>query len=354
MSRYEALEKEIKDREEELQSEWGKDHASAWEHLGDLHYEAGCCDDAPADADAKKRHYEEAIKAYTEAIKLIENVKASLPDAIKQNPDFCPDTASLYEKREKAYEAKGDFAKAMLDYKTADLDRFKTVNLTVAKQGHKIEQVSLLAIWGLIASVIGDVLGLESGIGLFGILAIVFGVAIGLAIELVHTCENKNRKPRQKGMAFLLVGGVGSWGKSRTLRALTGGNIHQSRIDITSKKDGKTYRFFIRRMSNTDDPEGYMKFIKKAVHQNIIITFSADEGHADAALQELSKNYNLRCFVLDHCFNNPQQTISTDGVNLLGKYAGAGIHHYTATGAGAADTVRAAKFRSYMEAETPF
>ncbi|GAB6393051.1 MAG: tetratricopeptide repeat protein [Treponematales bacterium] len=188
MSRYDALEKEIKGREEETQSDdGGKDHASAWEHLGDLHYEAGCCDDAPAAE--KERHYDEAIKAYTEAIKLIENVKASLPDAIKQNPDFCPDTASLYEKRGKAYEAKGEIAKAMLDYKKADL-------ASAHQLTNKIEVVRLFTLVTGAASLVSVVFEFESGGSLFKWLVSAGGLLLVVIVGiLTRNSNDKNDKP---------------------------------------------------------------------------------------------------------------------------------------------------------------
>jgi hypothetical protein len=65
-----------------------------------------------------------------------------------------------------------------------------------------------------------------------------------------------------KGMAYLLVEKDKNWGKSRTLRALTGGSIRTRWIDIISKKDGSAYKFFIKRTSNTDAPEDFEKFIR--------------------------------------------------------------------------------------------
>jgi hypothetical protein len=89
------------------------------------------------------------------------------------------------------------------------------------------------------------------------------GVAAGGAGE---QSKEKRKWTNNKGMAYLLVGRHHNWGKSQTLKALTGGSTHKHWIDIISKKDGKTYPFFIRRMSNTDKPESFMDFIKAVTH----------------------------------------------------------------------------------------
>ncbi len=57
-----------------------------------------------------------------------------------------------------------------------------------------------------------------------------------------------------KGKIAFVVGHA-NWGKSKTLSALTNGNYRLRRTTIAEDE------FFIRRMSNDDQPKGYIKFM---------------------------------------------------------------------------------------------
>jgi hypothetical protein len=164
------------------------------------------------------------------------------------------------------------------------------------------------------------------------------------------TINGKPATANGKGMAYLLTEQGRNWGKSSTLRALTGGNHHVYWIDIVSKKDGSAYEFFIRRMSNTDDPESFMNFITAAAHENIIIAFFIGDPSAQNLLQTLSARYNLRCFVLRHCWGNPAQAVTAAEIARFAVTGG--VYDYSLQNS--PDTARAAAFRAYMEAETPF
>jgi hypothetical protein len=163
----------------------------------------------------------------------------------------------------------------------------------------------------------------------------------------------KEKPANGKGMAYLLTGQGRNWGKSSTLKALTGGN-HQTRwIDIVSKKDGNAYQFFIKRSSNSDNPESFMDFITSTAHKNIIIAFSIGEPLAQSLLQTLSARYSLRCFVLRHRWGNSAQAVTAAEMALLTRFAvPGGVYDYNLQNS--PDTARAAAFRAYMEAETPF
>jgi hypothetical protein len=58
---------------------------------------------------------------------------------------------------------------------------------------------------------------------------------------------------RNGKIAFVV--GHSNWGKSKTLTALTNGNHHLRKTTIAGDE------FFIRRMSNDDQTEGYIKFM---------------------------------------------------------------------------------------------
>jgi hypothetical protein len=164
------------------------------------------------------------------------------------------------------------------------------------------------------------------------------------------TTKGKPATANRKGMAYLLTGQSKDWGKSSTLMALTGGK-HQTHC-IVSKKDGSPYEFFIKRPSNTDNPEGLIDFIA-AAHKNIILAFSIGEPLAQNLLQALSAGYNLRCFVLRHRWGNPAQAVTAAEMALLARFAvTGGVYDYNLQNS--PNTARAAAFRAYMEAETPF
>jgi hypothetical protein len=194
-----ALSKEIADWEGATK-EYAKDRPSAWEHLGDLYREA--------------EDWKEAIKAYTRAIELAEQDEAITQDAIKQNPEFAPDNASLYEKRGMAYERNNEIDKAMSDYKKAAKGKscgghlsFKDITCILDKNMADYKQVVsvkdrqltkkidwvtrltiwgfIISVWGLIASVIGDVFGFECKISLFKLVVVVGGLVIGVVLEVV-------------------------------------------------------------------------------------------------------------------------------------------------------------------------
>jgi len=198
MSENDALKEKI----EELKAETKRDpnHTSAWENLGDAYREA--------------KNWEKAIDAYTRAIDLARQEEEQTPEFIKQNPDFCPDTASLYEKRGMAYERNLDFVNATADRKQAaklrnratsvsfkEITRILEENMADCKQENSVKNRQLtkkidwvtrltiwgfiISVWGLIASVIGDVFGFECKISLFKLVVVVGGLVIGVVLEVV-------------------------------------------------------------------------------------------------------------------------------------------------------------------------
>jgi len=93
--------------------------------------------------------------------------------------------------------------------------------------------------------------------------------------------------PKPK-VAFVV--GHRDWGKSATLRALTGGSYHQRRCMIEGVE------FFIRRMSNDDYPDGFielMRSIDPTVEPNIIAAlcpnFEDPAAETEAVLETLRK-----------------------------------------------------------------
>ncbi len=103
----------------------------------------------------------------------------------------------------------------------------------------------------------------------------------------------------QKGKAFFVVGHR-HWGKSHTLKALTGGRLLRS-VTINGKV------LFIRRMSNDDPPiDKLLKFILESEPSSrayLIIALCADfdsAGTATTILDSLKEQYDLFFWVLKY------------------------------------------------------
>jgi hypothetical protein len=77
-------------------------------------------------------------------------------------------------------------------------------------------------------------------------------LTVRLNIPGVNSKEN-NILPKSK---IVFIVGHERWGKSETIRALTHGDYYQRKITISG------IVFFVRRMSNDDKPEEYIRFVK--------------------------------------------------------------------------------------------
>lgn len=107
--------------------------------------------------------------------------------------------------------------------------------------------------------------------------------------------------------AFLVVG-HSNWGKSWTLRKLTNDNVRQTRISINEQG------FFIRRISNDDNPDSLLKFAQKGIHNkgnNVILTFcpNFEKKESKEILELLNPHFELHFFVIKY-----QQHPKKDGV----------------------------------------
>jgi len=131
-----------------------------------------------------------------------------------------------------------------------------------------------------------------------------------------------------KGKAFLVVGHK-NWGKSTTLKALTGGK-RPRRWEIES------IVFFIRRMSNDDYPKDFLKLVikfdsddKPYVIAALCPTFT-DEKKLPvirAILDALKRKYKLFFFVLQHKCKNPKRIITEDEIDKLERYGTVKVFH---------------------------
>ena len=124
-----------------------------------------------------------------------------------------------------------------------------------------------------------------------------------------------------KGRAFLVVGHK-NWGKSTTLKALTGGSRFERTWII-----GKT-QFFIRRMSNDDIPKALADFVNRLdpdVRPRVIATLCPTFNDKRRSLLldilgTLKRKYELFFFALRHKCKNPKNTIPDDEIDKLERY----------------------------------
>ena len=123
-----------------------------------------------------------------------------------------------------------------------------------------------------------------------------------------------------KGTAFLVIGHA-NWGKSKTLKALTEGNVH------IKHKMFKEKIFFIRRMSNDDLSEKYKIFtlaLDQKYDENIIVSFcpNIDNRIKDTIfiLKNLESKYELHSFILKHQYGS-NSIISSDEIDLVNTYS---------------------------------
>jgi hypothetical protein len=147
-------------------------------------------------------------------------------------------------------------------------------------------------------------------------------------------------RPRR---AILIVGHE-NWGKSLTLRALTNGSSYQRHIVIAG------VQFFIRRMSNDDQPDGYFDFIRAidpGTIPNLIATLCANfqrtEARTDQILQILrSKGYQIVFWVIRHQYGT-DSVVTPDQVARLRTYGIVEIHDARSEAA-----VRARQFHTFV------
>jgi hypothetical protein len=134
--------------------------------------------------------------------------------------------------------------------------------------------------------------------------------------------QQEENSAMAKGKAFLVVGHK-NWGKSTTLKALTGGSRYERKWRIGSAE------FFIRRMSNDDDPKDLNKLVKRLDPDDtprLIATLcpTFNDRHLLPLLLDtlatLKRKYELFFFVLRHKCQNAKKTIPDDEIEKLERY----------------------------------
>jgi hypothetical protein len=116
----------------------------------------------------------------------------------------------------------------------------------------------------------------------------------------------------------VFVVGHEDWGKSRTLRALTNGNTYQRRITINEEE------FYIRRMSNDDQPDSYVLFMKSLDPSRypyliaaLCPNFERKDAHTASILRTLKqKGYELFFWVIKHQYGT-SEVVTADQLSQL-------------------------------------
>ena len=144
--------------------------------------------------------------------------------------------------------------------------------------------------------------------------------------------------------AFVLIGHR-HWGKSRTLRALTGG-----RLTRRDRIAGRTFR--IRRTSNDDLPSEFEDFVcslQPATDPFVIVpmcpNFGGVQPAAESSLQELVGKYQVFVWVLRQAYGGGRQ-INQQEIAELTRFGTVGIDQHSDQ----EDLQRAAAFEVFIAA----
>lgn len=150
---------------------------------------------------------------------------------------------------------------------------------------------------------------------------------------------------------FIYVG-HSNWGKSMALKIITGNSVHQGRVQI------QQYNVRVRKMSNDDNGEGLLNWVRTFSNQNyerFIIAFcpnlppitgepSIQQNIAVDILMELQQTNTLYFFIQEEKYNFPQNKITEQEVNWLRNFGATCILRGQNN-----DTVRANEFQNFIE-----
>lgn len=113
-------------------------------------------------------------------------------------------------------------------------------------------------------------------------------------------------------IAFVV--GHANWGKSKTLRSLTNDDFRLRKTTVGG------IEFFIRRMSNDDQPEGYIEFMKSldpALRPYLIAALCPQFDDPVAATNSIlstlrAKGYQLFFWVIEHQYGTSEVVTSKE------------------------------------------
>jgi hypothetical protein len=125
-----------------------------------------------------------------------------------------------------------------------------------------------------------------------------------------------------RGKAFAVVGHK-HWGKSKTLKALTDGDVYQRKYTIKAKQ------FLVRRMSNDDRPQSFYDLLKNLSPDRSpyvimalcpTLTDKRQRALLIRLLQSFRTRYQLFFFVLRTDYYKRTRRITDDEIDLLTRF----------------------------------
>jgi hypothetical protein len=143
--------------------------------------------------------------------------------------------------------------------------------------------------------------------------------------------------PMAEKLAVFVVGHE-HWGKSFTLRALEGICDHRGRC-VTIRE----VEFLVRKMSNDDQPKGYITFMDSISRPHVIAAlcpkfkklrnYNNPSKVVDGVLRGLrERGYRLLFWVIEHKWGAPSEVVSREEMSELRNYGtvevfgGVGVH----------------------------
>lgn len=143
--------------------------------------------------------------------------------------------------------------------------------------------------------------------------------------------------------AFIYVGHA-NWGKSFALKQITNNNSRKKTVQINNKW------FWVRKMSNDDDPAGLLSFSKTIPskwYENFILAYCPNHDHDQGAmgiLNTLQESCELYFFIQEIKYSDPSKLIPITEIAYLQEIGTVHVlsGHNT-------DTVRADQFRSFIK-----
>jgi len=137
----------------------------------------------------------------------------------------------------------------------------------------------------------------------------------------------------KKPQAFLVVG-HSNWGKSRTVRALTGDRW--GRVSLIG------HTFFVRLMSNDDLPlaryQSFIRRLRPARDPLVVAPYCPEQSRNNPLLRTWAERYSLRFWVLEHSYVGDRR-ITAEEIAQLRRYGSVDV--FPRCGAEATDRARA-------------
>ncbi|QTL95167.1 hypothetical protein [Aeromonas jandaei] len=162
-------------------------------------------------------------------------------------------------------------------------------------------------------------------------------------INIVALYGNQFSEFKMSNKKIIFVVGHENWGKSKTLKALTDNNRYVKNYELGGLS------WFIRRMSNDDQPAGYYKFMDKFTNPNLIAAFcpNFDDERNEITINLLkklsNKGYEIYFWVLKIQFTSGV-SMSSNYIDKLKDFGEVEVYSKNSE-----SSIRATELRKYIE-----